>query len=152
MGIRGSADMTYALIVYAHIVAAILLVGYGLFWVVMTTATRRQRIDAAEQSRLPDVTRRAAWPLGGGKLTLPRIGWLGLIAAAITGVLCLPDAFAVGQLFSGQEYGTLLLAKLVLVAVLIACFPRLGSGPTWVAWVSLASTVAIVALSVLVVR
>ena len=144
--------MTYVLTVYAHIVAAILLVGYGLFWVVMTTATRRQRIDAAEQARLLASTRRAAWPLGGGKLTLPLIGWLVLIAAAITGVLCLPDSFVMSQLFGGQEYGTLLLAKLVLVAVLIACFPRLGSGPTWVAYVSLASMLAIVALSVLVVR
>jgi hypothetical protein len=144
--------MTYALIVFAHVVAAILLVGYSLFWVVMTTATRRQPIAAAEQARLLDLTRRAAWPLGGGKLTLPLIGWLVLIGGAITGALSLPDWFAVGELFSGQEYSTLLLAKFALVAVVIGCFHRLGSGPTWVAYLSLASTLAIVVLSVLVVR
>lgn len=144
--------MTYALTVYAHIVAAILLVGYGLFWVVMTTATRRQPIDAAEQSRLLGITRRAAWPLGGGKLTLPLIGWLFLLGSLITGALCLPDSFSLSGLFSGQEYATLLLAKLALAVLLIVCFPRLGSGPTWVAYLSLASMLVIVALSVLVVR
>lgn len=139
------------LIIYAHVVTTIFLVGYGLFWVVMTMAARRE-LPAPEASRVLGIARAAAWPPA-GKLTLRLMGWLILIGVVVTGVLCLHvNRFSWHQLVTEHGVSSLFFAKLALLAALIASFPRLGSGSIWLAYLSLGLTLAIVVVSALLVR
>jgi len=138
-------------LVYVHVVGAILLVGYCLFWAVMTIATRRE-LAAPDALRLLQTARAAAWPLPGKPLELTSIGWLLLIFAAATGLLCLPAGFSIDQLVSGQKFGTLLSTKLILLALLVACFPRLGIARTPLALSSLGLALAVIVTSALLVR
>jgi hypothetical protein len=138
-------------VVYAHVVGAILVVGYCLFWAVMTTAARRQ-FASADALRFLRAARSAAWPLPGKKPTLALIGWLLLIFVAVVGVLCLPDGYSMGRLISGERFSTLLSIKLVLSAALVACFPWLGVSRVPLAIASLGLALAVVVTSTLLVR
>jgi hypothetical protein len=142
----------YVLFVYAHIVVAIVLVGYALFWTVMVAAARREPVSDAERAGLLDVTRRATWPLSGGKLSLKAVGWLLLIAVAAAGVLSFPARFSLDRLLDGSTAGSALLAKVALFAVLAVCFSKLGSVRAWPAFVALAAALASVVASVLLIR
>src|SRR5690606_37824447 len=106
-----------ALILTAHILAAIFLVGYGLFWTVMSAAVRRE--SATDRAQLLEVAAHARWPLAGNKISLSGIGWLVLAAVVLTGGLALPHGFALSDLFSGTKYSSLLLTKLVLIGLLV---------------------------------
>jgi hypothetical protein len=142
----------HVLSVFAHIVAAIVLVGYGLFWAVMVAAARREPVSEAERAQLLDITRRTRWPLSGGKLSIPAVGWLVLVAAVVTGVLCFPARFSLDRLLDGGTANVVLVAKLVLVVVLAACLPKVASARVWPAFVALAVTLATVAASVFLIR
>lgn len=139
------------IVVYAHVVGAILLVGYCLFWLVMTTATHRE-FAGSDALHLLQAARAATWPLPGMKLTLPVIGWLLLVFVSVAGLLCLPDGFSMNQLISGQTFSTLLLTKGILLVALVACMPRLGIARTPLALLSLALVLAIVVTSAFLVR
>jgi hypothetical protein len=137
--------------VWAHVVGAILLVGYCLFWAVMTTATRRE-FAASDALQLLQAARAATWPLPGVKLTLTVIGWLLLIFVSAAGLLSLPAGFSINQLVNGETFSTLLLTKLILLVALVACMPRLGITRTPLALLSLGLALAIVVTSALLVR
>jgi hypothetical protein len=142
----------YVLFVYAHIVTAVVLAGYALFWVVMSAAARREPISDAERARLIDMARNARWPLSGGKLSLKAVGWLLLIAVVVTGALSFPARFSLERLLAGGTAGNAMLAKIVLVAVFVACLPKLGTTRVPPAVIALAAVLASVVASVLVVR
>jgi hypothetical protein len=142
----------YVLFVWAHIVSAVVLVGYALFWTVMVAAARREPVSVEQRAGFLDITRRAAWPLSGGKLSLKAVGWLLLVAVAVTGILCFPTRFSLERLFGGSVPSMALLAKIVLLAVLAACFSKLGSLRAWPAFVGLAAALASVVASVLLIR
>lgn len=138
-------------IVCAHLLGAILLVGYCLFWAVMTVATRRE-FAGADASGLLQAARDAAWPLPGMKLTLPLIGWLLLVLVSLAGVLCLPEGFSIDRLLGGETYAKLLLGKLFLSALLLLSFPRLGVGGSRLALLCLGLALAIVVVSAQLAR
>lgn len=142
----------YVLFVYAHIVTAVVLVGYALFWVVMSAAAKREPVSEAERARLIDTARNARWPLSGGKLSLKAVGWLLLIAVAVTGALAFPARFSLERLFSGATPGNAMLAKAVLAVVFVACLPKLGTTRVPPAVIALAAVLASVAASVLLIR
>ena len=139
------------LVVCAHVIGAIVLVGYCLFWAVMTVATRRE-FSGTEALGLLQAARAAAWPLPGMNLKLPLIGWLLLIFVTAAGVLSLPNGFSIDQLLGGQTYSKLLLGKVILLVALLACFPRLGIGRARLALFSLGLILAIVVVSAQLVR
>ena len=140
-------------ILFTHVVAAIFLVGYALFWAIMTTVARRE-VAGPESSRLLDVAAGARWPLAANKLSLVAAGWLVLVAAAVTGILAAPAGFSAGDLVSGGKFSSLLLAKLVLLVVLALSFLRLGapSNAPWLAHARLLVVLAIVVVSALLIR
>jgi uncharacterized membrane protein len=143
---------SYVLSVFAHIVASVVLVGYGLFWAVMAAAARREPVSDSERARLLDITRRARWPLSGGKLSLPAVGWLVLIGVVVTGALCFSARFSLDRLFDGGRANVVLIAKLVFVVVLAVCLPKVASTRVWPAFVSLAVALTTVVASVFLIR
>jgi len=75
------------LILWLHLVTAIFLVGYALFWTIVALPPA-ERSDAASRNALLDELRSATWPpFGPLRLPLPYLGWLGLAGMGVTGWL-----------------------------------------------------------------
>jgi hypothetical protein len=133
---------------FVHLVGAVLLVGYLLFWAIMALALSRRfapgevgrYLDTVAASRWPHVM--VPWHL---RLPWPMVGWVMLAAMILTGGLLL----LVGPIgFSG-----LMLAKLVLVATLLALHHRLARRPRPpLAYAGLGLGLLIVALSAHLLR
>jgi hypothetical protein len=79
----------YRLIVWLHILIGIVLVGLGLFWVIMLVALR-QRFGAAEARQWLNVAKGARWPHVVApyalRLPLPLVAWVLLLLSALSGV------------------------------------------------------------------
>jgi hypothetical protein len=137
--------------IYAHLVGAVLLVGYLLFWALVTAATWREYAGSPAEQLL-QAAKAAAWPLPGYPLRLPLIGWLILALVVGSGALVIvTGASAAGSL--GDETTNLLRGiKYVVLAVLVACMIRLGSSRAPLAWLCLSLALIIVALSAQLIR
>ena len=138
-------------VVYAHVVGAVLFVGYFLFWALITTATWRE-FSGSGAARLLQAARTAAWPLPGYKLSLPLIGWLLLIFMAGSGVLVIMSDASVAGSFSTETIHALRGVKTLLLVALVACMPRLGASRAPLAVLSLVLVLSIVAVSAQLIR
>lgn len=139
------------LAIYAHLVGSVLLVGYCLFWALVTAASWREH-PGARAEQLLQAARAAAWPLPGKPLKLPLIGWLIVALVAGSGaVASLWATTAQGSFGLAMTY-TLRGVKVLLLIVLVALMTRLGSSRPRLAWLSLALALVIVALSAIKIR
>lgn len=143
--------MTLPLVLaYIHLVASILLVGYFLFWLIMTVGLERLE-PAAEIAPLTSAM------LAGGRwppavvpwrlrLTLPGLGWAFLLAMAASGLALL----AVGPAYPLNGILGLKLGLLAALAISHALLTRRpGPGP---AAVALTLALAVVLASTLLRR
>ena len=142
--------MTLGLLVaYIHLVSSVLLVGYFLFWLIMTVGL--ERLEPAEVGPLTAAMLAGArwppavvpWKL---RLTLPGLGWAFLAVLVLTGVA---ESLAGGRYPVAGGLGL----KLALLAALAVAHARLGRRPTpALAQLSLGLALAIVVVSVLLPR
>lgn len=118
---------------YAHVVATVVLVGYMLYWVVMTTAIRSER--TGESARMLDLVRGGRWPPVGVprnlRLPFPALGWVFLLALLLTGVLMLISADRTWDAWLAGPSGRLLLGKLALFALLVGGHLAVMLRPRW---------------------
>ena len=96
------------LVAYLHLVFAVFLIGYALYWAIMVVSLRRD-FAPPETARLLEIANRSRWPHvlvpWRLRLPLPLMGWAFLAVLAITGLL----------LMAGYGLGALLALKLALV-------------------------------------
>lgn len=143
--------MTLAvLLVYIHLVSSVLLVGYFLFWVVMTVGLVRLEPAAEVAPLTAAMLAGARWPPAVVpwtlRLSLPGLGWAFLAVLVLTG-LAAPLAGG------GYPAGGVLGLKLALLAALAVAHLRLGRRPTpGLAKLSLGLALGIVVVSVLLPR
>lgn len=113
----------YRLIVYLHIVLAIVLMGMGLFWLVMLAALR-QRFQPAEVGEWLQEARGARWPHvvvpRSLRLPLPWVSWLLVVALLLSGVLV--------AMMRGLPEGPLWTLKLALFVAVAAIQIPLSRG------------------------
>lgn len=130
---------------YAHLVGTVLLLGFCLFWALVTAATWREHTGSSAR-QLMQAAKAAAWPLPGYPLKLPLIGWLLLAFVVGSGVLSLVLGATATSI--GIETTNILRAiKFILLIALVACMTRLGSSRPPLAWLSLSLALLIVAVS-----
>lgn len=132
---------SYRVLVYAHLVLAIVLMGMGLFWLIMLLALR-EKFGMDEVGRWLERARQARWPhvvvpykL---RLPLPLVSWALLIGLVGTG-------FLIGRVH-GLPSGAMWYAKLLLVLALVVAQSVLGRRSTpgavhAVFWITLATLV-----------
>jgi hypothetical protein len=135
---------------YAHLVASVLVVGYFLFWLIMTVGLERLEPAAEVGPLTAAMLAGARWPPAGVpwtlRLTLPGLGWAFLAVLILTGAA---PALAGGY----HPVAGVLGLKLALLVALIAGHARLARHPSpGLARASLALALAIVAASVLLPR
>lgn len=132
-----------------HLVAAVFVVGYLLFWTIMALALGRDRAPAEVERHLA-VAAAARWPHvlipWHLRLPLPVAGWLLLVLAVGSGLL-------VGALRPAGDLGLAFWLKLATVALLFGVHWPLARRrrPLW-AWVALPVALIAVVLSVPLVR
>jgi hypothetical protein len=134
---------------YLHVVTSVLLVGYALFWFIMTVALDRMEPPARRAEYL-QVMSGGRWPPGGlpGKLRLPFpwLGWAFLAVLVASGVA----VYALGPRFLPD--GPLGL-KLGLLAVLVVGMAIALRRPSrWLATLNCAVALAIALVSALLRR
>jgi hypothetical protein len=142
--------MTPALLLaYVHLVASVLVVGYFLFWLVMTVGLPRLEPASEVAPLTAAMLVGARWPPAGVpwklRLTLPGLGWafIAVLVASGAGLALIAHAALTSALG----------AKLVLLLLLVGGHARLTRGPTpGLARVTLALALAVVAVSVLLPR
>ncbi len=143
--------MTLALLVaYIHLVSSVLLVGYFLFWLIMTVGLERLEPAAEVAPLTAAMLAGARWPPAAVpwklRLTLPGLGWSFLAVLVLTGI---------AESLAGARYpvASALGLKLALLAALAVAHARLGRRPTpGLAKLSLGLVLGIVVLSVLLPR
>lgn len=133
---------------FAHIVAGVLFVGQALFWVIMASALAREE-GPAETTRLLGRINRGRWPPAGTpgpvRFPFPALGWLFLLALAVTGVLMLPGP---PRELLGSRYGSVLAVKLSLFGLLLAGHAIATFRPRrWLAFVNGGVAILIVCVS-----
>jgi hypothetical protein len=138
----------YRLIVYVHIVLAIVLMGMGLFWLVMLVALR-QRFGNAEADQWLGETRGARWPHvvvpRALRLPLPWVSWLLVVALLASGLLV--------AMLRGLPEGPLWTLKLVLfVAIAGIQIPMSRTSASLAIRVGFWLTLAAIVVSALAVR
>lgn len=139
----------YQLAALAHLVLAVLVTGYALFWAIMALALRRVASPAETETHLA-VVAAARWPHvmvpWRYRLPLPIVGWLLIAAAVASGLL-------VGALGGARELGLAFWLKLAAILALLAVQAMLGRRPrpAW-AWLGLPAVVLVLVLSVPLVR
>ncbi len=113
--------MMSAVTAYAHLVGAVLLVGYALFWVIMAAGFRGEP-DRAQGQRLRAVAARSRWPYLPRPLqpSLTGVGWLLQAAMAGTGLL----------LLAARGISGVMMVKLVLVALVMGAQAALVEQPS----------------------
>ncbi len=145
------------LIRYAHLVGAVLLMGYALFWVLILRATRAE-YESAEAGRLESALGLFRWPPLSLPLsaTLAGLGWLFLAFLVATGgvmVLFFPSHPLSLSAALADPQGRLMLFKLSMVIVLAVVHAAFMARPRRrMAGVCGALTVLVVAISSLLGR
>lgn len=139
----------YQLAAFAHLVLAILLTGYALFWAIIALALRRTTGPAETETHLATVAG-ARWPHVAvpwrWRLPLPAVGWALIGAAAASGLL-------VGALGGPRELGPALWLKLLAFALVAAVHLPLARRPRpLLAWLGLPLVLVVIVLSVPLVR
>ncbi len=143
--------MTLALLVaYIHLVSSVLLVGYFLFWLIMTVGLERLEPAAEVAPLTAAMLAGARWPPAAVpwklRLTLPGLGWSFLAVVVLTGIA---ESLASARYPVASALGL----KLALLAALAVAHARLGRRPTpGLAKLSLGLVLGIVVLSVLLPR
>ena len=137
---------------YAHIVATVLLVGYALFWVVMTTTIREE--EGPESMGLLGLIQRGRWPPGGVpkplRLTLPALGWAFLLALFLTGALLVVSGGRTWDAWLAGRSGGWPVAKLTLFVLLVVGQAIATMRPRrWLAYVNGGLAMMIVLVSAL---
>ncbi len=117
----------YALEVYVHVVAAVVLVGYSSFWLVMSMALRREGGDLDTEETLALIGR-SRWPPfvvpEGLRVSMVVLGWILILFMVASGALLL-HVRGVGpaQLGSGAfwaaRFGHVLAVKLGLLGLFV---------------------------------
>lgn len=139
----------YQLAALAHLLLAVLVTGYALFWAIMALALRRVCSPMESEAHLATVAA-ARWPHvvipWRWRLPLPLVGWLLLAAAIASGLL-------VGALGGPRELALAFWLKLAAVLALVAAHLMLARRPRpLVAWIGLPLVLAVLVLSVPLVR
>ena len=143
--------MTLALLLaYVHLVSSVLLVGYFLFWLIMTAGLERLEPAAEVAPLTAAMLAGARWPPAvvpwSLRLTLPGLGWAFLAVLVLTGI-------ATSLTGAGYPVAGALGLKLGLLAALVVAHARLGRRPTrGLARLSLGLALGIVVVSVLLPR
>lgn len=133
---------------FVHLVGAVLLIGYLLFWAIMGLALGR-RFEPAEVRRYLDVVASARWPHVAVpwhlRLPWPMVGWVMLAVMILTGALLL--------LIGPVGFDALMWAKLAAVLALVGLHHGLARRATPpVAHAGLGLGLLIVALSAHLLR
>jgi hypothetical protein len=133
------------LLAYVHLVASVLVVGYFLFWLIMTVGLARLEPEAEAAPLTAAMLAGARWPPAGVpwklRLTLPGLGW------AFLGVLVVSGAAL--ALLAHAWLSAALLVKLGLLLLLAAEHARLSRRPTpGLARLALVLALAVVVASV----
>jgi hypothetical protein len=142
--------MTLALcLAYVHLVASILVVGYFLFWLIMTVGLPRLEPASEVVPLTAAMLAGARWPPGVVpwklRLTLPGLGWAFIAVVVVSGVGLAMVAHATISAVLG--------AKLALLLLLAAGHARLARRPTRaLARLTLALALGVVLVSVLLPR
>lgn len=151
----------YLLAVYIHILAAVLWVGYVLFWTILI-GPLRQKFEPTESARLAKFMNQAAWPPAiipvPYRLQFWALGWLFLLVMIASGGFLL-YARGLTTAMHGSEglfshpFGQPLAAKLGLVLGVMVCQVLLSfrTTPT-VIYLCFVLSLSIVALSIFLVR
>jgi hypothetical protein len=151
----------YLLTVYVHIMAAVFLVGYTLFWMIIT-GSLNQRLDAPESARLLRLINQAHWPPDvipvPYRVNFPGLGWGALFVLIATGAFVLySQGMTSQQVISGElflsPFGWILAAKLILVIALMIFQISLTYQPApRLIYLNMLVTLLVVILSVLLVH
>ncbi len=139
----------YRALVFLHLLAAVALVGLGLFWFIMLAALRRHHAPA-EAEQLLGVAAAARWPHVAVpyKLRLP-LPWLN---AAVFAIVAATGALAI-VMRGAAPANTAWMIKLVLTAVLLIGLGLLARRPTpGVIRLNMAVLLALVVASALSLR
>ena len=134
------------LVAYLHLVFAVFLIGYALYWAIMVVSLRRD-FAPPETARLLEIANRSRWPHvlvpWRLRLPLPLMGWAFLAVLAITGLL----------LMAGYGLGALLALKLALVVAFVLIQVGLTRRPApLLIMVNFALALGIVVVSGLLIR
>lgn len=114
---------TLRIAAFLHVVSAVLLTGYALFWVVMAVTLERE--EPADSKRLLAVVGASRWPPVGPyrfRLPLPLVGWGIIVALALTGTLItwLYGGSIVALITGESPWGSAMSAKLICFGILLA--------------------------------
>lgn len=145
----------YLLAAYAHVVTAVLFVGYALFWVVMASGLQGEA--GKEESRtLLRAVRDARWPPAAVpeavRLAMPGLGWVFLAVLLATGVAVLDlRGLTLAQILSAPgPFAATLRIKIVLVGVLAVVQLAVTMRPApWVAYLHGGVTLGVLVSSAL---
>jgi hypothetical protein len=135
---------------YIHLVASVLVVGYFLFWLIMTVGLERLEPAAEVAPLTAAMLAGARWPPAAVpwklRLTLPGLGWAFIAVLVLTGA-------ALALTGGGHPIAGALWIKLALLAGMIAAHAWLARRPTpGLARAALALALGVVVASVLLPR
>lgn len=139
------------IVIYAHLVGAVIFVGYFLFWALLTTASWRE-FPGEKAKELLQLARAASWPLPGFQPSLRLIGWLLALFLVVTGVLAILAGAPASGSFSTETVHAMRGVKVLLLGVLVVLMPRLGSSRPQLAVFSLVLALLIVVISAQLIR
>ena len=117
---------TTAVLLWIHFVVLVFLVGYALFWTIVAVP-RAGTGPQADRALLRSLRALRVPPFGPLRVPLPVLGWLGLVAAALTGI-------ASGQSDGGTEPTPLMTTFVTLAISFLACVLASNSTPTCGPW------------------
>ena len=137
--------------IYAHLAGAVLLVGYCLFWALVTAATWRE-YSGSKAEQLLQAAKAAAWPLPGMPLKLPLIGWLLVVLVVASGVVAIFLGASAAGSFSVETTHMMRGVKVILLAAVAACMTRFGKSRPGLTWLALSLALVIVAVSAQMIR
>jgi len=149
------------LIVYVHMMSAVLWIGYLLFWTIIARPVA-QEFGPAEATRVFHLIGNTHWPPpkipAPFRLRFAGVGWALLIVFLVTGVLrahaegATLQRVLTGELFR-EAFGELLAIKLMLFTLLVFLQLRLSRNPApGLFYLNMAAGVAVVGLSVILAR
>lgn len=109
-------------VAYLHLVVAIFLVGYVLYWAIMVVSLSRT-FSPHERARLLEIANKSRWPHVAVpwqmRLPLPFVGWGLVLLLLVSGLFLLP----------GYGFGALLTLKIVLFAAFVVIHAVLTRRP-----------------------
>ena len=123
---------------YVHLVLAVVLIGYALFWLVMAFAMRREGVDM-DSGEMLSLVGRSRWPpfVVPYALRIPMLalGWILVLLMVASGVLLVRArggdwAQLASGGFWGDRFGIIVATKAVLVLLFAVAHARLSVRPT----------------------